>query len=243
MSLERSMGSGLAAEVAPADRAVQPGSDPTPGPLALQILTAEHWSLLASRSLAWNETFSRAGMYLSTLSGATVALALVSQASSFGPEFVWFALLILPVVLFVGVGTYIRQGASNYHDAFCVAGMNRIRAAYFERAPDLRRYFMTSGYDDGPGIEVSMGTQPGRSAGLADLVASTPFMVAALNGVVSGVIAGLIASLLGQATLVVVVVGVLGFAVCLGIEVWYAIRGIARAMDQYQPMFPHPTQD
>ena len=43
--------------------------------MRLQILSTEHWSLLASRSLAWNESFSRAGMFLTTLTGSIVALA------------------------------------------------------------------------------------------------------------------------------------------------------------------------
>jgi hypothetical protein len=47
--------------------------------LRLQILSTEHWSLLASRSLAWNEVFGRTGMFLSALSGAIVALALVGR--------------------------------------------------------------------------------------------------------------------------------------------------------------------
>jgi hypothetical protein len=70
--------------------------------LRLQILSTEHWSLLASRALAWNEVFSRASMFLSTIAGAIVALALVAQASEFGRNFRLFALAILPVVLFVG---------------------------------------------------------------------------------------------------------------------------------------------
>lgn len=45
----------------------------------LQILSTEHWSLLASRSLGWNEVFSRTTMFLATLSGAVVALALVAH--------------------------------------------------------------------------------------------------------------------------------------------------------------------
>ena len=48
--------------------------------LRVQMLATEHWSLLATRSLSWNEAFSRASMFLSLLSGAVVALALVAQA-------------------------------------------------------------------------------------------------------------------------------------------------------------------
>jgi hypothetical protein len=99
--------------------------------MRLQILSTEHWSLLASRALAWNEAFSPAGMFLSTLTGAIVALALVAQASAFGEGFTLFALVILPIVLFIGVATSIRLGAPNYHESLCVIGMNRIRARLF----------------------------------------------------------------------------------------------------------------
>ena len=115
---------------------------PTPVQIRLQILSTEHWSLLASRSLAWNETFSRGGMYLSTLSGSMVALGLIGGVDGFGTPFFTFALVLLPVVLFVGVGTWIRMGVSNYHDAMTIFGMNRIRGAYLEIAPDLAPYFV-----------------------------------------------------------------------------------------------------
>ena len=67
-----------------------------------QILATEHWSLLATRSLGWNEIYSRAGMFLNVLSAAVVALALVAQATDFGQGFRVFAYLVIPVVLVVG---------------------------------------------------------------------------------------------------------------------------------------------
>ena len=127
------------------ERPIGPGAEPPPTPapgggnadaadgvtpaMRLQILSTEHWSLLASRSLAWNESFSRAGMFLSTLTGAIVALALVAQADEFGAGFRLFGLVILPVVLLIGIGTLLRMGISNYHDAMRVMGMNRIGPA------------------------------------------------------------------------------------------------------------------
>src|ERR1700675_435950 len=86
----------------------------------IQILATEHWSLLATRSLSWNESFARASMFLTLLSGTTVALALVAQATSFGQGFVLFALLILPVVLFVGLTTYVRLLEINNEDCVWV---------------------------------------------------------------------------------------------------------------------------
>src|SRR5689334_15311582 len=113
MTFERNPGPPPEPGPVPATGAGVPGSAPTPVQIRLQILSTEHWSLLASRSLAWNETFSRAGMYLSTLSAAMVALGLLAGVSGFGDAFFAFAFVILPVVLFVGTGTWIRMGASN----------------------------------------------------------------------------------------------------------------------------------
>src|SRR5881409_1123072 len=71
MSFERvAVGTGIGAEPAPITRLGE--TAPTDGvspAMRLQILSTEHWSLLASRSLAWNESFSRAGMFLTTLTG------------------------------------------------------------------------------------------------------------------------------------------------------------------------------
>src|SRR5256885_14505233 len=100
------IGTGIGAESSPAPRLGEPAPTAGTSPaMRLQILSTEHWSLLASRSLAWNESFSRAGMFLTTLSGAIVALGLVGGASGFGDGFTVFALVILPVVLFIGVAT------------------------------------------------------------------------------------------------------------------------------------------
>jgi hypothetical protein len=235
MSFERvGAGTGLGAEPAPS-----PSQGPSPS-LRLQILSTEHWSLLASRSLAWNEAFSRAGMFLSTLTGAIVALALVAQASAFGEGFTLFALVILPIVLFIGVATYIRLGASNYHEAQCVIGMNRIRAAYLELAPDLERYFVMSAHDDLRGIGITMGVQPGggRLFWLVQMIAGTPTVVTILNSVLAGVIAAIAALRVGVGT--PLGIGVLGFVVAMVLQQWYAQRTIAKAQAGFHPLFPTP---
>src|SRR3954447_19754501 len=96
------------------------GPNPLDDPRAMQILSTEHWSLLATRSLSWNESFSRAGLFLSTVSATAVALALVGQATSFGGQFVAFALVMLPVALFVGLATFTRLDEVNAEDAIWV---------------------------------------------------------------------------------------------------------------------------
>src|SRR6202521_4694106 len=56
-----------------------PGSATAQG-VSMQILSTEHWSLLATRSLGYTDIYSRANMFFSMLSGAVIALALIAQA-------------------------------------------------------------------------------------------------------------------------------------------------------------------
>lgn len=220
----------------PADVEGAPGSAAS---ARLQILATEHWSLLASRSLAWNESFSRAGMYVSTLSAAMVALALVAQASAFGSAFVLFALVILPLVLFVGVTTFLRLGASNDHDALCVAGMNRIRGAYLEVAPELERYFVMSAHDDARGIAVTMAAPRGSLVPFAHLLAGTPTVVMVLNSVIVGIILAVLA-LQVTATPLAVGIGIAGFVLSQLGHIAYARRSITQAQASLRPLFPTP---
>ena len=243
MAFERTTpGTGFGAEPGiPHGSSETDASGPTSPQLKLQILSTEHWSLLASRSLAWNESFARAGMFLTTLSGAMVALALVAQASGFKTEFVLFALVVLPVTLFVGVTTFLRMGASNWHDAQCVLGMNRIRGAYLEIAPDLARYFVMSPHDDPAGIGVTMSMPPSTSF-VVHLIAGTPNVVLALNGVLAGVIVALIGLQLGLVAVAAVGIGAVVFLVTVALHVRYAIRSVQTGQASITPLFPSPEE-
>ena len=218
-------------------------SVPTPVAIRLQILTAEHQSLLASRGLAWTESFSRAAMFLSTLSGSIVALSLIGGVDGFRDAFIVVALVVLPVDLFVGIGTWLRMGATNYHDAVAVAGMNRIRAAYLEIAPDLGPYFVMGVHDDPPGIGLTMAVPPG-TATLVHLIAGTPTLVMVLNGVLAGAITALVLIRFASPDPLVTLPGalVVATAVLLG-ELTSARGKIRRGQQALQPMFPTPPSD
>lgn len=240
MSFERiTAGPGIGAEPAPGRTSPESAPLEASAALRLQILTAEHWSLLASRSLAWNESFSRAGMFLSALSGAIVALALVAQASAFGEGFALFALLILPVVLFIGVTTLIRLGASNYHDALCVAGMNRIRGAYLELAPELERYFVMSAHDDVRGIGITMALMPDGSP-VAHGFAATPAVISVLNSVLVAVIVSVAALQLRAGTALALGAGAVAFVLAMALQGWYGWRQMLSAQARVRPVFPSP---
>ena len=209
--------------------------------MRLQILSTEHWSLLASRNLAWNESFSRAGIFLTALSGAIVALALVAQASDFGEGFRLFGLVILPVVLFIGIGTSLRLDSSSYHDVICVIGMNRIRAAYLELAPDLARYFVMGTNDDIDGIEATMGVVPGRSFPLS-VIAATPWLVSTMNAVLAGAIGALLTMQLGADAWPAIIVGAIVFVLALAFVGLYERSQIRKLIGAHRPMFPGPQR-
>jgi hypothetical protein len=205
--------------------------------MRLQILSTEHWSLLASRNLAWNESFSRAGIFLTALSGSIVALALVAQASDFGEGFRLFGLVILPVVLFIGVGTSLRLDSASYHDMVCVVGMNRIRNAYLQLAPDLAPYFVMGTTDDMQGVALTQATVPGRSLASA-IFAATPWLVSVLNALLVGAIGALLALQLGADAWPSVGVGAVLFVSAVALQGYFAQRAITRLMREYRPMFP-----
>jgi hypothetical protein len=201
-----------------------------------QILATEHWSLLATRSMTWNEILSRASMFITVLSAAVVALALVAQATAFGSGFRLFAILVLPVVLLVGVATFLRLGAANTEDFGLVLGMNRLRHAYLELAPELEPYFVTGHHDDMAGLTQSYGL--GYHAGLGRVLAATPNLVAIIDAVVFGVLAALIALQLGSTDLAAVATGVIAALVAVIGFAALVFRARTRVWRGVQPRFP-----
>jgi hypothetical protein len=186
----------------------------------LQILATEHWNLLATRSLSWSESFSRAGMFLTVLSGAVVALALVAQATAFGDEFVLFAMLMLPVVLFVGGATFVRLCEVNNEDVHWVYGMNRLRHAYLDMEPDLAPYFVTGFTDDDAAIMRTYGSH-GTGSPFMHALVTTPATIAFVNAMVAAVL-GVLALMEWRMSMVpAVVVGGAIFLAAIGIQIWF----------------------
>jgi hypothetical protein len=216
-----------------------------PSPHALQILTTEHWSLLSSRSLGYTEAMSRAALFIAALSGAVVALALVAQATDFGDGFVAFALVLLPVVFFVGVTTIVRLGQINHEDALWVQGINRLRHAYLELAPELEPYFVTGRYDDVAGMVASSPRSKPRSGAPAPFQAfvASPGLVAVLDSVVAGATVGIAALGLDLGAAASIAIGAVGFALTLAAFVIYGIRTIREYQRDLVVRFPTPSGD
>jgi hypothetical protein len=208
--------------------------------LRAQILATEHWSLLATRSLTYTEVFSRAGIFLTVVSATVVALALVAQATEFGDGFYAFALLILPVVLVLGLGTHVRISHANVEDTWLVLGMNRLRHAYLELAPELEPYFVTGRYDDEDSVLRSYG--PEASIRPSRVLASTPVLIGVVDAVVAGVLAGLVARVSDADSLTSVVLGACVAAIVLLVLLAAVRRVIMRARTILVPRFPRPRE-
>jgi hypothetical protein len=179
-------------------------------------------------------------MYLSTLSASIVTLGLIGGIDGFGTAFFAFAFVILPVDLFVGIGAWARIAASNYHDAQTILGMNRIRAAYLEIAPDLKPYFLMGVHDDRAGVQITMAVPPGTPQ-LVHLIASTPFLVVILNAVVAGAIGALVLVRAAGADLGTALAGgLVTAALALIAEMLLARRNIRILQGSIHPMFPTP---
>jgi len=205
------------------------------------MLTTEHWSLLATRSMSWNEAFSRAAMFLSVLSGATVALALVAQATSFGENFSLFAVLLLPVVLFVGVTTFIRLVQVNRADVFWVVGMNRLRHAYMELAPDIEPYFVTGASDDVSGLIRTFAANPRSNQFLHGFV-TTPGMVGTVVAFIAAVFGAVAGARIGLALSAAIAAGVIVFIASVAIMSWYTVRTLMSLRTELPPRFPAASE-
>lgn len=234
MASERAGGS---AQVDEENVLTERGGQGLPPALRLQILTTEHWSLLSTRALSWNEAFSRATMFLAVLSGAVLALALVAQARGFDEGFMTFALLILPVVLFVGIATFMRLVSINREDVGWVIGMNLLRHAYLAAAPDLRQYIVTGSSDDEAGIMATFGAKPGRGSFIHELV-TTPGVLAVVDGVVAGVLLGILAMRARLDDGIAIGVGVAVAIATVALQLLYQYRGVVKPRGEGSAKFP-----
>ena len=201
-----------------------------------QFLATEHWSLLATRSMTWTEIFSRTNTYLTVLSATVIALSLVANASGFGQDFLTFALLVLPVALLIGLGTYFRLIEADLEDAWLVIGMNRLRHAYLELAPELEPYLVASHHDDPAGI---LTTYSFRSrVGLTHWMSGSPVVVGIIDAVVVGVLAAVICEAASAGVVLRTITGVLAAAATAALLAYVGYRKIREVTRNYHARFP-----
>jgi hypothetical protein len=209
----------------------------------LQILATEHWSLLATRALTYQESLGRVSMFLTILSGAVIALALVAQADHFGPAFFASAIFMLVVVFITGVFTVARLQALNRDDFRWVLGMNRLRNAYLELHPELEPHFTTGRHDDFPGALQTLGIAPLGADRLGSLyhgLQTLPGMLSMIVASVGGAIGGLIAAGFGGPPVVILLSGFAAFLLAAVAMVVWLSRSVRTLTPDLAARFPSP---
>ena len=194
---------------------------PRLGP-AVTFATTEHFNLQTARAVTVSEANGRASIYLAALSGNLVALAFVGQMSRLGAAFYAFALILLPVLAFVGVVTFLRLVQCSIEDIAYANRIGLLRSFYLQVSPELEPYLAVTR------------ARPAEvpSPGAWQLTLTAAGMVAVINSVVVGACVGLVLEAAGVHSVAIPVgVGaVIGPAAFMSHE-----RHHRRARDAYCP--------
>ena len=171
------------------------------GPAAT-FATTEHFNLQSARALTVSEANGRANIYLAALSSNLIALAFVAQVSGLGEAFYVFALILLPVLAFLGVVTFLRLVQSSIEDIAYAHRIALLREFYVRVSPELEPYLVV--------VRGMRPTAPSPRETLApsawQLTLTTAGMVAVVNSVVLGACAGLLLKAAGVHSLPIPVV-------------------------------------
>jgi hypothetical protein len=210
------------------------------GPHAAAILATEHWSLLAARSLIWNEAQSRATVFLTVLSASIIALALLADATGFGAQTTTLALVLLPVVFLLGIAAYARLVQINTEEFQLVLAMNRLRHAYLQIEPGLEPYLTTGHHDDEPGVIATyMLDRPTRQWLWVHFLVNTPTIVATVNAALAAAIVVLLLQIAEPAPATAVAGGAVAFLVVWGVLFGLQLHTL-RPLRGTTPRFPTP---
>lgn len=202
---------------------------------AISFMTTEHFALQGARGLTTSESNGRAGLFLSSLSSALVALGFAATASDFGQSFNVFALLILPPIAFLGFVTFQRTVQSGVDDETYSRGINRIRHFYVQMVPELQPYFVQSTTDEGITSVVVRSAMGARWQTFLTIAS----VIGVMNSVVIGATLGLAVNFFAEPDLAVSL-GV-GVAVALAaalVHMRYQSRAWKQAMMATPALFP-----
>lgn len=212
-------------------------------PRALQILSTEHWSLLAGRSLAYNEAFSRAGMFLTFLSATLIVIGFLIGSQGLSSAVVPVAAVLLLADLYIGAATVGRLIDANSEELHAVRGMNRIRHAYREMVPGLEPYFVTSFHDDARGVLAAYGAVTASDTVLSNMVHGLTTMIGMVATVVA-MIAGALAALMvvgaGLGVELALFAAVAGFLIGTAIFAVVGMRTALANQRNSESRFPTP---
>src|SRR5918999_3774293 len=109
---------------------------------AVSFATTEHFNLQTARAATVSEANGRAIIYLAALSSNLIALALIGQMSRLGTAFHTSALILLPVLSFVGAVTFLRLVQNSIEDIAYAHRIALLRSFYLRLSPELEPYIL-----------------------------------------------------------------------------------------------------
>lgn len=216
-----------------------PGGDPKD---VAEVLRSEYGVLMSALTASWSVSMSRTSLFLGVLSAAGVGLGFAAQAGEgFGPEFSLFALVVLPITLFLGLATFVRQVQVQREVIVYIIGMNRIRRWFRDTVPGVAPYLVLSTSDDELSIYRNMGAGMSRRPprfrfGYA--LVQTQGIVAVVCGVVAGAIGGIGANWAGWSPLATWLAAGGAFIILAALLFAYWNRSVAQLQASIEPRFP-----
>jgi hypothetical protein len=198
------------------------GTDEEPRSATVAFVTTEHFTLQGARASTIAESTGRATMFLGAVSGGLIALGLVATATRLGTAFYAFGLVLLPLLAFVGVVSFERTLQSGIEDYGYARRIARLRAYYFDQAPELLSYMLSV-----PPTQrlPELGLPRSRWQGWRSIAG----MVAVITGALAGSAAGLLAAVASNHSLA----AALSAAAAVGIAiVWTLMRRQVAAWTQ-----------
>jgi len=169
-----------------------------PRPAAVTFVTTEHFTLQGARAATIAESTGRATMFLGSVSAGLVALGLIAAATRIGTTFYAFGVILLSTLSFVGFVTFERVLQSGIEDHGYAERIARLRAYYFDCAPEITSYLASVPPPQRLAIQ---GLRAGSWQGFRTVAG----MVGVVTAVLAGSTAGLIAAVAADHS------GVVGF--------------------------------
>jgi hypothetical protein len=191
---------------------------------AATFASTEHFNLQTARALTVSEANGRANIYLAALASNLIALAFIGQMSLLGTAFYAFALILLPVLAFVGTVTFLRLVQSSIEDIAYAHRIALVRSYYLRVSPELEPYLVA--------LRGAQGAAFHGAPGAWQLALTTAGMIAVVNSVVVAACAGLVLVTVGVHSLAIPVVA--GSLVGAGAFALHH-RHHRRARDSYSP--------
>ena len=209
-----------------------------------EVLGTEYSALMSALNAAWSASLTRTSIFIYSLSAAGVALGFVAQGGLDSAPFTTLALVVLPLMLFLGVATFVRLVQVQRESLVYNMGMNRIRHYFQETAPASRPYFVLPAHDDPLAMYRSVGTGMSRRPPryrLLYLVVQTQGIVGVLTAAVASAVGALAVVTAGPAAVWAMATG--AFVITLVALFIYWLRSLAEIQRAIKPLYPTPPDE